>query len=148
MQTFMLVVHITVCLFLIFIVLIQGGKGAEMGAAFGGGSSQTLFGGRGAATFLGKLTTMVAVVFMLTSLILAVIAGKDSSNPDINLDTPPVSESPMGTELPAGTLINQPTAEDGTLVAPPSETPADKSPVSAPKPPADTSQKAQPATGK
>lgn len=64
-----------VCFFLIFIVLIQSGKGAELGAAFGG-SSQTLFGARGAATFFSKMTTIAAVVFMLTSLTLAVITAK------------------------------------------------------------------------
>ena len=56
MYTAIVVIHLVVCLFLIFIILIQSSKGAEMGAAFGG-SSQTLFGSRGAATFLSKLTT-------------------------------------------------------------------------------------------
>ncbi len=65
------IVHILVCFLLVFIVLIQGGKGAEVGAAFGG-SSQTLFGSRGATTFLGKLTTIFAALFMLTSLVLTV----------------------------------------------------------------------------
>ncbi|MDA8077457.1 MAG: preprotein translocase subunit SecG, partial [Nitrospiraceae bacterium] len=70
--TVVLIFHVIVCLFLIFIVLIQSGKGAELGAAFGG-SSQTLFGARGAATFFSKLTTIAAVVFMLTSFSLAVL---------------------------------------------------------------------------
>ncbi len=78
MATFLLTIHVFVSLLLIFIVLIQGGKGAEMGAAFGGGSSQTVFGGRGAATFLGKMTTVVAVVFMVTSLLLAIYSAKGS----------------------------------------------------------------------
>jgi len=76
--TLLLIVHIVVCVFMIFIVLIQSGKGAEMGAAFGG-SGQTLFGARGAATVLGKLTTGAAIVFMLTSLTLAVVTSKGSS---------------------------------------------------------------------
>ncbi len=63
--------HVIVCIALIMIVLLQTGKGADMGAAFGGGSSQTLFGSTGASTFLSKATTVVAVVFMLTSLGLA-----------------------------------------------------------------------------
>lgn len=67
-------IHILVCIGLILIVLLQTGKGASMGAAFGG-SSQTIFGSSGATTFLGKLTTVVAVVFMLTSLSLAFITG-------------------------------------------------------------------------
>jgi preprotein translocase subunit SecG len=78
MATFLLIIHLIVCLFLITIVLIQGGKGAELGAAFGG-SSQTLFGARGAATFFSKLTTGAAVVFMLTSLMLALVTSKGSS---------------------------------------------------------------------
>lgn len=78
LTTFILIVHVIVCLFMIFIVLIQSGKGAELGAAFGG-SGQTLFGARGAATVLGKLTTGAAIVFMLTSLMLAVVTTKGSS---------------------------------------------------------------------
>lgn len=78
MGTFILVIHLIVCIFLIFIVLIQSGKGAEMGAAFGG-SSQTLFGARGAATFFSKLTTVAAIIFMITSLLLAVYTVKGSS---------------------------------------------------------------------
>ena len=74
MTILVLIIHILVCFFLIGIVLLQSGKGAELGAAFGG-SSQTLFGSRGAATFLNKMTTGVAVVFMITSLLLAVLIG-------------------------------------------------------------------------
>jgi preprotein translocase subunit SecG len=57
------------------IVLLQTGKGADMGAAFGGGASQTLFGSTGASTFLSKATTVAAIVFMLTSLALAYISS-------------------------------------------------------------------------
>ena len=78
MITLLLTVHIMVAVFLIFIVLIQSGKGAELGAAFGG-SSQTLFGSRGAATFFSKLTTIAAVAFMLTSLSLAIVSTKSGS---------------------------------------------------------------------
>jgi preprotein translocase subunit SecG len=76
--TLVLIIHLVVCAFLIFIVLIQSSKGAEMGAAFGG-SSQTLFGSRGTATLLTKLTTASAVLFMLTSLSLAVLSFKRGS---------------------------------------------------------------------
>lgn len=78
MTAFLTAIHILVSLFLIFIILIQSSKGAELGAAFGG-SSQTLFGSRGAATLLSKLTTASAVVFMLTSLLLAVVSVKSGS---------------------------------------------------------------------
>lgn len=75
MITLLTVVHVIVGISLILVVLLQRGKGASMGAAFGG-SSQTLFGSRGPQSFLGKLTTIVAVVFMLTSLSLAVLSSK------------------------------------------------------------------------
>ncbi len=63
-------IHVAVCFALILIVLLQAGKGAEMGAAFGG-ASQTIFGSSGAVGLLTKLTTIAAVVFMVTSLLLA-----------------------------------------------------------------------------
>jgi preprotein translocase subunit SecG len=71
MPVFLIIIHVVVSIALILIVLLQTGKGADMGAAFGGGGSNTLFGASGASTFLGKLTTVAAVVFMLTSLTLA-----------------------------------------------------------------------------
>jgi preprotein translocase subunit SecG len=71
MSTLLIIIHVIVCIALIVIVLLQAGKGAGMGAAFGGGSSQTLFGSSGAGTFLGKATTAVAIIFMLTSFSLA-----------------------------------------------------------------------------
>jgi preprotein translocase subunit SecG len=73
MYTLMIIIHVIVSLALILIVLLQTGKGAEMGAGFGGGSNQTIFGSRGAATFLSKITTGAAVMFMLTSLSLAIM---------------------------------------------------------------------------
>lgn len=78
MITFLTVVHIVVCLFLIVIVLLQHGKGADMGATFGG-SSQTVFGTGGAATFLSKVTVAAVVIFMLTSMSLAFLSARSSS---------------------------------------------------------------------
>jgi preprotein translocase subunit SecG len=78
METFIIIIHILTCFFLIAIVLLQSGKGAQMGATFGG-SSQTLFGSRGAATILNKITTIAAVVFMLTSLTLTIATTKTAS---------------------------------------------------------------------
>lgn len=94
MITLLLAVHIVVAVFLIFIVLIQSGKGAELGAAFGG-SSQTLFGSRGAATFFSKLTTIAAVAFMVTSLSLAIVSTKSGS---VVKKTVPVKEK---TDIPS-----------------------------------------------
>jgi preprotein translocase subunit SecG len=75
---FITIVHVAVCLALIAIVLLQQGKGADIGAAFGGGASQTVFGGRGAGSFLSKLTTGAAIVFMITSLTLSYFATPTS----------------------------------------------------------------------
>ncbi len=72
------VLHVLVCIALILIVLLQAGKGAEMGAAFGG-ASQTIFGSSGAMGFLTKLTTIAAVVFMITSLLLAFASTRRAS---------------------------------------------------------------------
>jgi preprotein translocase subunit SecG len=71
MTTFLTILHVLVCIFLIAVVLLQRGKGAEIGAVFGGGGSSTVFGSRGAGSFLSKLTTAAAIVFMITSLSLA-----------------------------------------------------------------------------
>ena len=70
MQTALIVLHLAICITLIMIVLLQTGKGSEIGAVFGS-SSQTLFGSTGGSTFFGKLTAGVAIVFMITSLVLA-----------------------------------------------------------------------------
>jgi len=80
MHALLVVIHVVVCLVLIFVVLLQTGKGADIGAAFGGGS-QTLFGARGATSFLSKMTTAAAVIYMLTSLGLSMVvsAGGASS---------------------------------------------------------------------
>jgi preprotein translocase subunit SecG len=69
-QILVTTVHVLVCIILILVILLQAGKGANMGAAFGG-SSQTVFGSSGPAGFLGKMTTVVAIIFMLTSLTLS-----------------------------------------------------------------------------
>ncbi len=70
MAALILAIHFLVCIFMIIVILLQAGKGADIGATFGG-SSQTVFGARGAATFLSKLTTAAAVIFLLTSIYLA-----------------------------------------------------------------------------
>lgn len=80
MQSFLVVLHVMVCLVLILVVLLQRGKGSDVGAALGGGGGNTIFGSRGAGNFLTKLTTGSAVIFMLTSLSLAYL-GNQNSNP-------------------------------------------------------------------
>ncbi len=79
MQVFFIVLHVVVCVAMILVVLLQAGRGADMGSMFGGGSSQTVFGSSGPGTFLGKATTVIATVFMLTSLWLAYSATHKGS---------------------------------------------------------------------
>jgi preprotein translocase subunit SecG len=118
-------IHVLACIFLIVVVLLQTGKGADMGAVFGGGS-QTLFGSSGAGNFLTKLTTGTAIVFMLTSLILTWGASR---NPGSRLmeHLPAATEPAPATTPPA----QQPEANAGDQTAPPAapapqgETPAE-----------------------
>ena len=97
MSILLIVIHVFVCLALIMIVLLQTGKGADMGAAFGGGGSQTLFGSTGASTFLSKMTTVAAIVFMLTSLILAYMSSNRNSGSIMTDGKVPVEQSAPAT---------------------------------------------------
>jgi preprotein translocase subunit SecG len=72
------VIHILVCFFLIAVVLVQQGKSADLAGAFGGQGSQTAFGPRGAANLLTRLTTISAIIFMLTSITLTVLMARSS----------------------------------------------------------------------
>jgi preprotein translocase subunit SecG len=99
--------HVVVCIALVMIVLLQKGKGASMGAAFGG-SSQTVFGSTGATPFLSKITVATAVIFMFTSLGLALLMGRGTSSSlmkGVNIPAatqPAESPAPAGTPAPAG----------------------------------------------
>lgn len=79
MTIFLIVLHVLVCVFLILFVLLQPGARGGVGAAFGGAGGATVFGGRGANTFLAKLTGASAVIFMLTSISLSYFVSKSSS---------------------------------------------------------------------
>jgi len=100
MYTLLVIIHVFVCFLMIGAILLQSGKGAEIGAAFGG-SSQTVFGSRGPANFLSKFTVIVASVFMLTSFSLAILA-KDRNFASTVIDlkkretSPPVPAAPAG----------------------------------------------------
>ena len=96
MQYIVVLIHVAVCIALILIVLLQKGKGASMGAAFGG-SSQTVFGSAGATSFLHKITVAAAVIFMLTSLTLALLFGKGATSSIMK----GVTSSPTQQETPA-----------------------------------------------
>lgn len=74
METLVVVVHVVIAVALVGLILIQQGKGADAGAAFGGGASQTVFGSQGSGSFLTRMTTFLAIVFFVTSFSLAVFA--------------------------------------------------------------------------
>jgi len=83
---------------MILIVLLQTGKGADMGATFGGGSSQTVFGSSGPGTFLGKMTTFIAIFFMLTSLWLAYSSTHKSGSIMEGVSAPGVEQTTIPTD--------------------------------------------------
>jgi protein translocase, SecG subunit len=74
LETLVVVVHVVIAVSLVGLVLIQQGKGADAGAAFGGGASQTVFGSQGSGSFLTRMTTFMAVIFFVTSFSLAIFA--------------------------------------------------------------------------
>lgn len=79
MLAFFTTIHVLLCVFMIFVILLQPGKDAGMGAALGGGAATSAFGGRGAVTFLGKVTAACAVAFFMTSLGLSLVGLKTSA---------------------------------------------------------------------
>jgi preprotein translocase subunit SecG len=82
MQVAILMIHVAIAIALVVLILLQQGKGAEAGAAFGGGASQTVFGSRGSGGFLAKFTGLLAVAFFATSLALAWYAGQAGDAPE------------------------------------------------------------------
>jgi preprotein translocase subunit SecG len=90
MYTALIVLHVFVAFIMVGVILLQSGKGAEIGAAFGG-SSQTVFGARGASTMLSKLTAVTATIFMVTSLSLAIMAKQKNYASPLGLDKPPAA---------------------------------------------------------
>ena len=98
MFTLAVIIHVFVCLAIVGLVLLQAGKGADIGSAFGGTGSQAVFGSMGTPTVLGKATSAVAIVFMLTSFFLASQGGRRSST--IMPATPPAT-APAAPAAPA-----------------------------------------------
>jgi preprotein translocase subunit SecG len=94
MYTAVVILHVLVSLCLILMILLQTGKGSDIGAVFGGGGSQTLFGSSGPTSFLGKLTAGAAVVFMCTSLFLAYFSGGKPTTTIMKGAPAPVAPAP------------------------------------------------------
>ncbi len=99
MTTLLIIVHVLVCLFLIGIVLLQHGKGADIGATFGG-SSQSLFGSEGPVPLLNKITTFSAIVFMGTSVTLAYMSAHNSTG-TVMSDLKETPAAPIEQKVPA-----------------------------------------------
>ncbi len=99
--------HVIVCVILVLVVLLQSGRGADLAGAFGGGATQTAFGSRGPASFLSKMTTVAAVVFMLTSISLSMITTRTETKSILETtgkqSAAPVKSAPSSTSAPAAT---------------------------------------------
>jgi preprotein translocase subunit SecG len=121
MLTFVTIVHVLVCVFMIFVILLQPGKDAGMGSALGGGAATSAFGGRGAVTFLSKLTGVFATLFFFTSLGLSFVGLRSSVAAGGSVAAPPAQTAPAspGAAAPAAPgSVEQPRGE---TPPPPSE---------------------------
>ncbi|QKT02583.1 preprotein translocase subunit SecG [Ectothiorhodospiraceae bacterium 2226] len=108
MQTVLLILHVIVAASLVVLVLLQHGKGADAGAAFGSGASSTVFGSRGSASFLSRSTAMLAVVFFITSLSLAYLSGQRAETRSVT--DLPTRSVPAAPERPASDVPTAPRA--------------------------------------
>ncbi len=137
----LLVIHVLACAALILIVLLQAGKGASLGAALGGGASQTVFGAR-SASLIGRFTWVLFALFLTTSLLLTMISpwgkgGMESGSPVLQeeaLPTPPLGE-PVHSALP-DTAPSMGYVPEAAGMISPDETPSEPAPVALPAAPA------------
>ena len=129
----LLFLHLIICVALVLVVLLQSGKGGGLAGAFGGGmggAGQTLFGGRGAATFLSKTTTVLGIAFMTSSLLLAILSGGQGDARSILREsqfTPGVSPPPAGDTQPVQIPSQLPPVQGGEA-APGAQAPAGDAP--------------------
>lgn len=124
-----LTLHVVACLFLIAVVLLQQGKGQDLASAFGGGGSQAAFGPRGSATVLSRATTILAGLFMVTSLTLSVLRYRESSILD-TVKAPAAAPSPSASASPDAGAGTAPSAAPSA--APPAAVPAPPAPSASP----------------
>jgi preprotein translocase subunit SecG len=131
-----LTLHVVACLFLIAVVLLQQGKGQDLASAFGGGGTQAAFGPRGSATVLSRATTILAGVFMVTSLSLSILKHRDSSVLD-RVPAPAASASPS--PAASGSPL-APAAAPTASAAPAESTPPTTAPAPSTPPASPTSK--------
>jgi preprotein translocase subunit SecG len=132
MYIFLTILHIIVSFALIAVVLLQSGKGAEMGASFGAGGSQSVFGAGGGSTFMSKMTTGAAIIFMLTSLTLAYLSGKSGSSSIMSSKAATKAAPQKQATPPQQQAPGQPATAPATPAQPVQQKPA---PVPAPEAP-------------
>jgi len=118
LTTILTIFHVIVCIFLILVVLLQQGKGADWAGAFGGGGSQATFGARGAGTILSKATTASAIIFMITSLALTILISQPGGSSVIRegakqqqQQEAPAGQAPVEGQAPAAQPQQQTTPE-------------------------------------
>ncbi len=108
MEGVLLFFHIVVCLMLVIVVLLQSGKSADLAGAFGGYGSQSTFGPRGTATLLSKMTTTLAILFMVTSLLLQIMAAGKNRSGSVLPEEKPAAAQTQKSEAPAPQPQNVP----------------------------------------
>jgi preprotein translocase subunit SecG len=138
------IVHVIVCLFLIIVVLLQSGKAADLAGAFGGMGSQTAFGPRGSATLLSKATTISAILFMLTSLSLSILATRNAGLGTSVLESAPKTAVPKTAPPPTipGQVPGQaPAGNPGTTVPLPMPPASQQQPIQSSPAPATPAKK-------
>ncbi|MDH5189907.1 MAG: preprotein translocase subunit SecG [Gammaproteobacteria bacterium] len=122
MQTILLIIHVIVALTLIGLILVQHGKGADAGAAFGSGASASVFGSQGSANFLTRVTGILATVFFILSLALAFIAGQNTKKtsvvdqlvPETQIEAPVVPAKKSAEDVPV--ILEKPAESDKPAV--------------------------------
>ncbi len=117
MESLIIVIHILSAVAIIGLVLIQHGKGADMGASFGSGASQTIFGSAGSGNVLTRSTTWLAVVFFLTSLGLAVVA-RDRADAGVELESLLANPDAAAAVIPAAPTTDVPVLDTQVAVEP------------------------------
>ena len=127
MLYFVVILHVFLCVALILVILLQPGKGSDVGAAFGGGIGSTVFGPRGPANFLGRATTVVAILFMATSVTLALNATQQTSSSTLDDELQRLLEEKGVDQAPGFEPVNLEEELEALTVPAPTEAPVDES---------------------